>query len=166
MIYTGIGSRDTPEDILRKMESVGRAMASWGHTLRSGGAPGADTAFETGCDQKDGTKEIYLPWKFFNKNQSPLFGSDKPARLMAKEFHPKWDILSCKGRDFHARNVYQVLGKDLSTPTSFIICWTKGGKPVGGTSQAIRMADRHRIPVLNFGSMSLDEIEDQISTLM
>jgi hypothetical protein len=29
--------------------------------LRSGGAGGADSAFETGCDQQCGVKEIYLP---------------------------------------------------------------------------------------------------------
>jgi len=33
-----------------------------GYTLRSGGANGADTAFEEGCCRK----ELYLPWPGFN----------------------------------------------------------------------------------------------------
>ena len=46
--YTGVGSRETPSDILEVMESVGYALASQGWTLRSGGAVGADQAFERG----------------------------------------------------------------------------------------------------------------------
>lgn len=38
--YTGVGSRNTPEHILRFMEAVGEAMASLGYIGRSGGANG------------------------------------------------------------------------------------------------------------------------------
>ena len=37
------------------------------------GPSGADAAFEGGCDQAQGRKEIFLPWKNFNANRSPLF---------------------------------------------------------------------------------------------
>jgi hypothetical protein len=166
MIYSGIGARDTPPETLKLMRSVGRFMASWGHTLRSGGANGADSAFEEGCDEHDGTKEIYLPREAFRGNLSPLFGSCLAARQIARQFHPYWDNLGDLGRDFMARNAYQVLGKDLKTPADFIVCWTKNGKPVGGTGQALRMAEHYHIPVVNFALHDKEGAEVLIQQLL
>lgn len=66
--YAGIGSRKTPPAELARMEAVGAILQRQGWTLRSGGADGADSAFERGADRasrEDGTaahKEIYIPW--------------------------------------------------------------------------------------------------------
>lgn len=166
MIYAGIGARDTPPEILDRMASVGRYMASWGHTLRSGGARGADSAFEKGCVSKQGKMEIYLPYQYFNKNESLLFGSCIEARKIAKEFHPVWDNLGDRARDFMGRNSYQILGKDLNTPTDFVVCWTPKGQIVGGTGQALRIARHFNIPVFNFGSMTVEEVGDAIENII
>lgn len=163
--YAGIGSRETPEDILKAMESAARFLGSWGYLLRSGGAKGADSAFERGCDQVEGSKHIFLPWKGFNKNQSPLWGTTKEARLLAKKYHPNWNNVSDRGRDFHARNCYQILGATLDKPCNFVLCWTPNGKPVGGTGQALRIAKDYGIEIINFGSMSLEQISDRIQEL-
>jgi hypothetical protein len=48
-----------------------------------------------------------------------------------------------------ARNAFQVLGLNLSTPSSRVYCWTPGGAVVGGTAIAIRLAQIHNIPVIN-----------------
>lgn len=168
--YAGIGSRKTPEDICRKMFTAGRAMAGLGFILRSGGAAGADESFEQGVESfceansvsTDVLREIYLPWRGFRKNQSPLWGSDKSARLLAKQYHPRWDIVSCAGRDFHARNCYQILGRDLATPSTFVLCWTPEGAVTGGTGQALRIAQDHGIPILNFATDEDDYISDFI----
>ena len=173
--YAGIGSRKTPEDVCRKMFTAGRAMAKLGFILRSGGAKGADTSFESGvlaaAELKDSdaddsnvssNSEIYLPRQGFNGHRSPLYGSCKAARQIAKEYHPRWDILSCLGRDFHARNVYQILGRDLRTPSRFVLCWTPGGKVTGGTGQALRIAQDHDIPILNFAVDDDDSISEFI----
>ena len=61
MIYTGIGSRKTPIEIINKMIKLGQILGKHGYILRSGGANGADKAFEQGCDNVLGKKEIYLP---------------------------------------------------------------------------------------------------------
>jgi hypothetical protein len=166
MIYTGIGSRETPKDVIDKMVSMGRYMASHGHTLRSGGANGADTAFESGCINKQGPMEIYLPYPWFNRNESLLFNISVESRKLASKFHPNWPNLGDTGRFFMARNAYQVLGLDLKTPTDFIVCWTPGGKVTGGTGQALRMAAHYRIPVFNFGSMSVDEMDKAITSII
>lgn len=44
--YTGIGSRNTSKEILKYFEKLGRYLANRKYTLRSGGAKGADKAFE------------------------------------------------------------------------------------------------------------------------
>jgi predicted Rossmann fold nucleotide-binding protein DprA/Smf involved in DNA uptake len=73
LYYSGIGSRRTPENIQELMVKLGHYLAGRGWVLRSGGAEGADTAFEKGCDQVHGRKEIFLPWKGYNNNKSPFF---------------------------------------------------------------------------------------------
>lgn len=161
--YAGIGARATPPEILKSMQACASSLARAGLTLRSGGAAGADEAFESGANSANGPTEIYLPWKGFRKNQSTRYGSSREARLLAKEFHPNWANVSCAGRDFHARNVYQILGNTLDTPSAFVICWTHLGETKGGTGQAIRMAEHYKIPVFNLGSLSLEQASDLIT---
>ena len=148
------------------MWSMGRFMASWGHTLRSGGAEGADEAFEVGCQTNQGKMEIYLPYRGFRKNKSNFYGTNKEARNLAKKYHPNWGVLGATGRDFMGRNAYQILGAGLDTPSDFILCWTPDGKVTGGTGQALRMAVDYSIPVFNLGSMTLDEANEGITKLL
>lgn len=145
-IYTGIGSRETPENVLQDIFRLAAILAKHNFILRSGGAPGADSAFENGCDSVKGKKEIYLPWKGFNDNKSPLYEVSDDALSLAEKFHPRWSACSYGAKKLHARNCYQVLGEDLKTPTSFIICWSKG---TGGTEQALRIAKEYKIPIIN-----------------
>ena len=46
--YTGVGSRETPQEVLSLMREYSRIMALLGWSFRSGGANGADTAFYDG----------------------------------------------------------------------------------------------------------------------
>lgn len=149
--YTGIGARATPDHVLEFMKEFGEFAGKGNLCLRSGGANGADTAFEQGCDAVNGHKEIYLPWKGFNNNQSKLYGVDQQALICAAHHHPAWDRCSSAAKKFHARNVYQVLGRDRHTPSQFVLCWTKDGKGGGGTGQAIRIAKSCEIPVFDLG---------------
>lgn len=120
--------------------------------LRSGGANGADLAFEQGVDRAYGAKEICLPWRGFNNSDSDLIVSDRKAFEIAERYHPYWFHLKEGAKKLQARNSHQVLGKDLNTPSSFVICWTKNGKGQGGTGQAIRIAKAYDIPVYDAGS--------------
>tara|TARA_R110000868_G_scaffold139053_1_gene353771 strand:+ start:615 stop:1049 length:435 start_codon:yes stop_codon:yes gene_type:complete len=126
------------------MTKIAKYMAAKGYTLRSGGAAGADSAFELGADDR---KEIYLPWERFNFNKSPLYPPTTDALGLAAQFHPAWDCMQKPARLLMGRNSHQVMGLDLKTPTERIICWTKGAKGEGGTGQAIRIARHHKIPV-------------------
>lgn len=144
--YTGIGSRKTPREILALMAAVAAELAKMGWILRSGGADGADSAFEIGAVSR---KEVYLPWKGFNGRNSPYYLITAAALAMAEKYHPAWDRCSPGARKLHARNCYQVLGFDLNTPSNFILCWTPSGKVEGGTGQAMRIALDNNIPIIN-----------------
>lgn len=155
--YTGIGSRKTPPNVLKQMEALAVRLADDGYTLRSGAAPGADTAFEYGCDDANGRKEIYLPWKMFCDNPSPLYIQHPDCFRIASEIHFAWPYLKPAVRNLMARNVHQVLGKDLNTPSDFVICWTPDGcnsfdgytSKTGGTGLAIALASIKNIPIFN-----------------
>ena len=152
--YAGIGSRETPINIIHLFKKVAYYLSVKEYILRSGGAKGADKAFEIGCDNHNGKKEIYLPWKGFEGSDSNLIVRDVKAFEIAEKFHPYWHNLSDGARKLQARNSHQVLGLDLNTPVNFLICWTKNGKGQGGTGQAIRIAKAYDIPIFDAGSYS------------
>ncbi len=151
--YTGIGSRKTPLDILYQMTDIADHLSKCGWTLRSGGAKGADTAFENGASKK----QIFLP-----TGEIP----DEAYEIAAKH-HPTWGGLPPFVRKLHARNVQQILGENLDCETKFVVCWTSDGsertttKETGGTGQAIRIANAYNIPVFNlFNEGRLEQVQD------
>lgn len=148
--FTGIGSRQTPAYVCEVMKKITPICNNSGFILRSGGADGADSAFEADAVYK----EIYLPWERFNNNNSTLFGVCHGAIDIAKKIHPRWDSLSSGAKKLHARNIYQVLGKSLDTPSKFVIAYTEGGELIGGTRTALVLATQYNIPIFNFGSYS------------
>ena len=160
MKYAGIGSRTTPDDQRCRMADIAAGLAKQGWTLRSGGAPGADTAFEWGCDQVQGTKEIYLAERMMSRNtclaSSVPYSSEQQAAALdlASRLHPAWHKCSDYARALHARNGYQILGIDLNEPVEMVICWTPEGKVTGGTGQAMRLAQILKIPILNLAMLS------------
>jgi hypothetical protein len=158
-IYTGIGSRSTPPKYLDEIRKIAEVLSNKDWILRSGGAEGADTAFEEGVECTCGAyfkkdcdcKEVYLPWKNFNKNKSTFFDVSEEALKMAEKYHPAWKYLSRGARLLHARNCYQVLGMKLNKPSDIIICYTKDGAGKGGTGQALRIAKDYNIPIIDLG---------------
>lgn len=148
--YTGVGSRKTPEHALQAMTRMARSLESLGYVLRSGGADGADKAFEAGVADPV-NKEIWVPWIGFNGSLSILTPS--PAAFdMASEIHPAWTRLSQGARKLHARNIHQVLGSDLKTKSEFLVCWTPNGQDIGGTATAIKVALAYGVKILNLGN--------------
>ncbi|HON82723.1 MAG TPA: hypothetical protein PLI22_01130 [Caldisericia bacterium] len=140
--YTGVGVKKDPQSILILMNKIAQHFSSYWWILRSGGAQGADTAFESGASEKE------------------IFYADDAtdeAIKIASEFHPAWDRLSEYVKKLHGRNVFQVLGKDLSTPSKFLVCWTPDGAinhsersiHTGGTGTAISIASVYNVPVFN-----------------
>jgi hypothetical protein len=163
--YAGIGSRESPPRVLAVLESLAVRLAHGGFVLRSGGAPGADTAFETGSDRAGGSKEIYLPWKGFNGKRSERYVIPKEAFALAEEFHPLGRGLRAKPavHKLMARNCQQILGQNLDSPVAFVACWTLGGRLLGGTAQVLRIARERGIEVANLGdAVTMREITSEL----
>jgi hypothetical protein len=136
------------------MVEIAQELAAKDWILRSGAADGADKAFEDGCNLYKGEKQIYLPWKGFNGSNSNLYLDLKDPMHMqayniASKIHPAWGKLSHAGRKLHTRNVFQILGWDLKSPTGMVIAWTPYGKEVGGTRTVLVLAKQHNVPIIN-----------------
>lgn len=147
--YTGVGSRSCPKDIQRRFTKLASFLEEKNYILRSGGADGADFAFERGV-KKEENKEIYLPWRGFNNSKSKYYNIPKEAFIIASQIHPAWDKCSDAVKKLHARNVMQVKGESLDDPSSFLVCWTENGEDKGGTRTAIVLARDCGVPVFNF----------------
>ncbi|MCP3683189.1 MAG: hypothetical protein GY861_10900 [bacterium] len=122
--------------------------------------------------------EIYLPWKDFNGRDSlaggyytiPWMDNHKEAENIASEVHPKWKLdklvesgevekprnwkpMKQGAKKLHTRNVYQLLGQDLKTPSRFVICWAPPqgteGHVKGGTGTAVKLGIDHGVEIIN-----------------
>lgn len=134
--YAGIGSRKTPEYVLKKMKAIAEALEKKGFILRSGGAEGADSAFESGSKNN----EIFRAEDATNE-----------ALNLTSRYHPNWNACSEYTKKLHARNAMIILGKNLNSPVEFVWCWTKNGKGGGGTGQALRIAEDYGIKIYDLG---------------
>lgn len=151
------------------MEEVASSLAREGWTLRTGGAHGADQAFEAGARAAGGAMELFLPWQGFEGRESAFSCPRAGAVRIAAKHHPSWASLKDGAKLMHARNVHQVLGWDCLTPSRFVICWTPDGSVgrtssrTGGTGQAIRVAFAHRVRIVN---MALSDWEESLAQVL
>jgi len=170
-IITGIGSRETPEIELQLLTRIAMEAEKRGMRGRSGGAGGADLAFEKGfTDPKN--IDVIFPWRGFlpkdmtEQDVTAYLGRERPkqgpgapvmlewkmrakAEELAAKYHPAWEKCSQGARALHSRNMPQVLGLQLDKKTDVVVAWTKDGQATGGTGQAIRIARDLGIPVAN-----------------
>lgn len=168
--YAGIGARNTPTDVLHIMCQLGYVLADNGYVLRSGGAKGADSYFQRGCEEwcKDNNvaygerQEIYLPWNGFNglysnKEKGITTENHWLALEITHDVHPNAQYLSQAQMKLMMRNVSQIHG-NVNIDSDFVICWTPDGainstsKTTGGTGQAIRLANESDIKVINLNN--------------
>lgn len=149
-ILTGVGSRETPPDVLVRMGKIAKSFSSKGFVLRSGGAKGADQAFENNWK---GGSEIFLPWNGYEgrwvKNGYIVPALTQAHYELAERCHPAWDRCTDGAKKMHCRNTCQVMGEHLDSPTGLLVCWTREGKYVGGTAVAMRIAAMNGIPIYN-----------------
>jgi hypothetical protein len=161
--YAGIGSRQTPELVLDLMFHLAGHLARLGWTLRTGGAQGADQAFQRGASEARGLIELYLPWDTYESDALVPLLTPETAILpepsaaaweLASIYHPIWEKLKQGAQKLHARNCHQVLGLGLNELVDVLICWTPdgsldgaGGKS-GGTGMALRVASANGRPLV------------------
>jgi hypothetical protein len=148
--YAGVGSRETPPEVCAFMKRIAQRLDVNGFTLRSGGAVGADRAFESGS-----SRENCLSYRKEHAR------GDSEADRIFRAHHPYEHRMTNEDTILlHRRNVYQILGRDFETPSAFVLCWTKMGSETekqvrdkgwkdGGTGLAIAIASSYGVPVFN-----------------
>ena len=177
-IYTGIGSRETPPEIILLMMNIGNQMAKVGWTLRSGNATGADQAFEAGhfTSKVPNKSEIYLPWKSFERTwldnmtkgeeNMTVMVSDGPSRAaleMAWQMFPeRMSRARASVTLLIGRNMHQVLGPNLDAPSDLVVFWAPVdpsgvGGVGGGTGYAAALAKKHGIKTYNLFDPKVEE---------
>lgn len=169
--YTMIGSRSTPEPIIKLMKNLSSVLCNEGFIVRSGGANGADS-----CANHVVNKEIYLPWNGFNGHYADFWSGFIVYSDLNKieecdkycEIHHGWwkSIKKESVKHLHRRNIHQILGATLESPSNFVVCYaepddTRGsGHVKGGTGTAVSLALSHGIKVINlFYQDNVDEIK-------
>jgi hypothetical protein len=157
MTYAGVGSRQTPENVLSQMTEIATELESKGYTLNTGVTfygkkEGADKAFDDGTKKKN----LFSPEKQ---------GSRAKEQAIAKEIHPAPEYLKGGGLKLMARNTNQVFGDNLNAPVDFVLFYakeTKGIRPEGGTGQAVEMARRKNIPTINMANPNWRQELDKV----
>lgn len=167
MVITGVGSRKTPREVLNTMTRIGAWCRQKRVPLRSGHADGADWAFEQGAQE---FCIAYLPWRGFrvdytSRARNVLYKPSPETEAWVDRLHPNAGRLMPGARKLHGRNVWQVLGSKLNTPSSALVCWTPGAKLVGGTRTAIVLAQEHGIPVFNLAAQGEEEVLESLYQL-
>lgn len=160
--YAGIGSRKTPPELLERMGAIATELARRGWGLRSGGAPGADTAFEAGALAAGGACTSFWPWRAFGQSPAGVIASTLPGwdatEAIAAHHHPAYASLARSVQSLMRRNVMQVLGPDVASPSRFVVMWAPRPRQDaagricdcgGGTGQAVRIAYERGIPVFH-----------------
>jgi hypothetical protein len=150
--YAGIGSRRTPPRFCAVATAIAELLHSAGYGLRSGHAPGADRAFETGACERD---EIFVVRRMSPRHIVPPEDERYAlATLVAATFHSAWGTRDEGARRRLIRDVYQIFGPALDDPVEFVLYWAKEdrhGTVAGGTAMGVALARATGIPAFNLG---------------
>ncbi len=153
--FSGIGSRKTPPEICKILSKIGKKLQNVKNPksliLRSGGADGADKAFEKFVQSQN--KIIYTPQNFNKKSENldiciSELESILDPNIKLKNIRPFVKLLLL-------RDINQVLGDPINgwQKSKFLICWTPtenyASREAGGSRYAIRCALKHNIKVYN-----------------
>lgn len=159
MYYTGIGSRETPKDILAVMTKLATVLEHKGYILRTGDAKGADAAFRAGCSNM----QVYTI-----KSLSEI--SEEMHDICYNDLatlHPNMNAVMRKpwAKEYLMRDSLQIRGYHPNdTLSHFVVCWTKDAGLNGGTAQAMRLANKLGVEIYNLANpTTLQEIVEYIN---
>ena len=169
-VYAGVGSRgqdrgdgrkDIPEDMKARLTAAIQKINKLDYVARTGDADGSDAVVRN--------KGLLNKVEVFEAKDA-----DERTRSIAREIHPNPDALA-KPRvlDLMARNTFQIFGQDLDSPVDFVLVYEPSGydgsglRPErGGSNQAIDMAYRKDIPIINVALDNWEQKLDEVLTEM
>lgn len=161
-VYTGVCDSHAGTRICDFLEDLGAALGELKFVLRSGGTGRGEMALERGATRVLGHREVYLPWGGFNRHASPLHRIPEDAFRLCADVEPNWQYLGRGSRKLMARACMEMLGKKLSRPSLFLICWTPFGAGEGDCRTAILLARMRGIPVLDLGRFDALPLDDMM----
>lgn len=181
LILTGVGSRNITREERRHLNDIAYKAFELGYVLRSGHAVGSDYAFEEVYAMVTADKsrtEIFLPFVGYNRDHNHetinyIVNNEHidECEKIIKKVHGAYEKLSDGAKQMHFRNVKQVLGDDLNTPTTILIACSdpRSGGVKGGTSTAWKIAKSKNIPCFNLrvdGKDTIIRALENISSIM
>lgn len=157
LTITGIGSRQTPQRVMKEMIKIGAWCLKNDILVRSGHAEGADYAFEKGAKENC---IAYLPWKNFGMERTmlgtPIVFEKLPKKIQNELYeiaplnHPAWSGLSAGVKKIIGRNMCQVRGHlERAVYSQACVYWTHAGNTSGGTVFTRNFADKYEVPCFN-----------------
>lgn len=179
--FTMIGSRTAPDIVVDWFQRVAEALLEVGWTGRSGLCPlGIDDSLTRAViaqlnKENMPLAELYIAWDGFDGwRDGDLAGAVISAKKLpcyekavelASSVHPRWENVTAGGKLLHSRNPFQVLGRDLESPSDVVLLWAPiSGKSItGGTRTAYELAKNSSIPIYN--AIRVGEVEGYLSAI-
>lgn len=153
LYITGVGSRKVKPFFPNLATIISRRACELGYILRTGDAIGMDRGFREGVIDTS-LKHVYsakkLPWAI----HGPSCELWDEAIAIVSAIHPAWHKCDPYTRMLHGRNVFQVIGEDLNTPSELYVCYapplgTDRKAVSGGTNTSYQVARDWGIPIFN-----------------
>lgn len=156
--YAGIGSRSITDGMNQLMREFAIKIAEEDYILRSGGASGADQAFEAGAEQKE----------IFRAEDAEEWAYEEVKTCLPTD-RSGFDNWKPYVKATLARNMMQVLGCNGDQPVDFVLCYAPSfdytDSSAGGTGYAIRCAIKYNIPVINlYDSKNVEYIKEYLGS--
>jgi len=183
--YAGIGSRETPANVLSQMTELAKELERR-YTLNTGKTFPATESYDkkvyderkkeseklsklhgnqVGLDEEGADRAFSA-----GTSKKNLFGvtgviGNREMKVM-EEIHPNPSALKSGGKKLMARNTNQIFGENLDTPVDFVLFYAEETsnplRPKGGTGQAVEMARRKGIPTINMANPNWREELDKV----
>lgn len=176
-----LGAKNTPDtENLPLRHIMGRITSklvqerSW--IIHTNGDKGATEYFEAPLGSESHGLKRFLPYHGYNSHEDGLVQADQGLLLRAKEILVEHSVYPVTPRfmepgcsedltqeeaelsRLHSRLVFQVLGENLDSPVTMLVCWTPDGAidqssvkydVTGSSGIAISLASSLKIPVFN-----------------
>jgi hypothetical protein len=150
------------ETFLKKLPSLCANLEHKGFILRTGANGKTDLA------AREHTKkhEIYKPWKSFAAEVEDFYATAlDEAKIEMAKYHPGWAKIPEKAHIIVATQTHLMLGKFLTSPSRFLICYSedsveqasKSTIKTGRVGILLRIAAVNNIPVFNFANGTAED---------
>lgn len=117
-------NENPPPEVVERAKQIAEILNNHEYTVRHDGLSPIAKTFEGIFSTR---KELYLPWKNFNEQNSSFSYSTTQSMDIVKKFFPAFDKIKDSAKAFLSRGVRMILGQNLKSNTSLVIVWTEDG---------------------------------------